>query len=59
MRENIGIVKQRRKRELKLEYDNRKPLFLVSKEEKSNWWNGINQNFTGRSIEELRRYLND
>jgi hypothetical protein len=60
MRENIGMVKQRRKRELKLEYENRKPLFLVTREEKLNWWNGINQNFTGRTIEDLREeYYNE
>ena len=51
---------QRRKRELKLEYENRKPLFLLSKEEVANWWNGISQNFTGRNIEELKEeYYND
>jgi hypothetical protein len=54
------IIRERRKRELKLEYENRKPLFLLSKEEKLNWWNGVNQNFTERSIEELREeYYND
>jgi hypothetical protein len=59
MRETIEMIRQRRKRELKLEHENRKPLFLVTKEEKLNWWNGIDQNFTGKSIDELRKeYLN-
>jgi len=55
MHENIEMVRQRRKRELKLEYENRKPLYLLSKEEVANWWNSIPQNFTGRNIEELRK----
>lgn len=60
MRENIAQIRQHRKKELKLEYENRKPLFLITKEEVKNWWNGIPQNFTGKSIEELRKeYYND
>jgi hypothetical protein len=60
MKEITEQVRQCRKRELKLEYENRKPLFLLTKEEVSNWWSGISQNFTRRNIEELRReYCND
>lgn len=48
-------MRDSRKRELKLEYENKKPLFLLTKEEKINWWNGVPQNFTRKSVEKLRK----